>query len=247
MNTKQGNQTSIARPPAVIHFASLALIVATIRAAATRVGERSPDHDCVTGSPPVWALELTSRTIPLSAGGESPTLPPRNVKRIAVIGPPGAGKSRLAGQLGAKLGLRILHLDRLYWKPGWVRTPHDEWVAAQRRELAGESWIVDAQYDDMLPDWIDAADTIVFLDASPLRCFWRVTRRRLHPQPAPGVPVGSQPGPVHRALGKFVRNQWEYRRKVRPELVADIARGRDGQRVVVLRSDTDLRRFLSGA
>jgi hypothetical protein len=54
----------------VIHFAWLALIVATIRAAATRVGERSPDHGFAVGSP-VWALELTSRTVPHAASGES--------------------------------------------------------------------------------------------------------------------------------------------------------------------------------
>jgi adenylate kinase family enzyme len=168
------------------------------------------------------------------------------MQRVAVIGPAGAGKSRLARELGAKLGVPVLHLDTLFWKPGWVRTPHDEWVAAQRRELAGESWIVDAQYDDMLPEWIDAADTIVFLDASPLQCFWRVSRRRLQPQPGTGVPAGSEPGPVHQALRKFLRNQWEYRRNVRPELVADLARRRNGQRVVVLRNETDLRNFLSG-
>jgi len=169
------------------------------------------------------------------------------VKRIAVIGPTGAGKSWLAGRLGEKLGVRVVHLDTLFWQPGWVRTPHDEWLATQRRELAEESWIVEAQYDDMLPDWIDAADTIVFLDVSPLQCLWRVSKRRMDSQPATGSPAGSEPGPVHGAFRKFVRNQWEYRRKVRPELKADLTRRRNGQRVVVLRSETDLRNFLSGA
>ena len=168
------------------------------------------------------------------------------MKRIAVIGPTGAGKSRLAGKLGVKLDVPVVHLDRLFWKPGWVRTPHDEWVAAQRLELAKESWIVEAQYDDMLPEWIDAADTIVYLDVSPLKCLWRVSRRRLDAQPATGAPADSEPGSVHGALRKFVRNQWEYRRKVRPELVADLERRQNGQRVVVLRNDNDLRNFLSG-
>ena len=167
------------------------------------------------------------------------------MKRVAVIGPTGAGKSRLAAQLGEKLDVRVLHLDTLFWKPGWVRTPHEEYVATQRRELAEESWIVEAQYDDMLPDWIDAADTIVFLDVSPLQCFWRVSRRRLDAQPAKGAPAGSEPGAVHGAVRKFIRNQWEYRRKVRPELVADLARRRNGQRVVVLRNENDLRNFVS--
>ncbi len=167
------------------------------------------------------------------------------VKRIVITGPAGAGKSQLAGQLGAKLGIRVVHLDMLFWKPGWVETPHDEWVATQRRELGTASWIVDAQYEDMLTDWIDAADTIVFMDASPLQCFWRATRRRLNLDRAIGAPTDSEPSPVHHALSKFARNQWEYRRKVRPEVVADLARRRNGQRVVIIRSVTDLQNFLS--
>jgi hypothetical protein len=46
-------------------------MVATIRAAATSVGERSSDHGFAAGSPPVWALELTSRTVPHAPSSES--------------------------------------------------------------------------------------------------------------------------------------------------------------------------------
>ena len=168
------------------------------------------------------------------------------VRRVAVIGPAGAGKSSLSEKLGELLGLRVLHLDALFWRPGWVRTPEAEWDTIQRRELAGEAWIVDAQYDDMLPDWFDAADTIVFVDASPLQCLWRVSRRRLDAHPGTGVPAGSQPAPVHRALAKFLRGQWQYRRRVRPELLADLARRGNEQRVVVLRTGGDVRDFLAG-
>lgn len=167
------------------------------------------------------------------------------MRRIAVTGPAGAGKSYLAVELGSVLGLPVIHLDTLYWKPGWVRTPEAEWVETQRRALAGESWIVDAQYDDMLPDWFEAADTIVFVDASPLQCLWRVSRRRLDARPARGAPAGSEPAPAHRALSKFLRNQWTYRRTVRPELLAELERRRRGQRVVVVRRGADLRNLLA--
>ena len=168
------------------------------------------------------------------------------MRRVAVTGPAGAGKSHLAAQLGSVLSLPVIHLDTLYWKPGWVRTPEAEWVEAQRLALAGESWIVDAQYDDMLPGWFEAADTIVFIDASLLQCLWRVSRRRLDARPAKGVPAGSEPSSAPRALSKFLRNHWQYRRTVRPELVADLERRRQGQRVVVVRRGADLRNFLAG-
>jgi adenylate kinase family enzyme len=169
----------------------------------------------------------------------------QTMKRILVTGPVGAGKSRLAGELGRRLGIRVLHLDTLFWKPGWVATPPDEFEAVQRRELATDEWIVDAQFDDMLRDWLHAADTVVFVDASPLRCLWRVSRRRVSPQRGVGTPAGTAPAAVHHALAKFLRNQWRYRRSVRRELLAELAREAEARRVVVLRRGGDTAAFLS--
>ncbi len=165
------------------------------------------------------------------------------MKRIVVTGPAGAGKSQLARELGERLRIRVIHLDTLFWKPGWVPTPPEEWEALQRRELAALEWIVDAQYDDLIPDWLRAADTVVFLDASLVRCLWRVGGRRLNRQKSVGTPAGTEPSPLHRALLKFARNQWRYRRKVRPHVLAELARG-DGRRVVVLRRPSDAAAFL---
>jgi adenylate kinase family enzyme len=165
------------------------------------------------------------------------------VKRIAVTGPAGAGKSRLAHELGDALALRVLHLDALFWKPGWVPTPQSEFEAMQRRELATDSWIVDAQFDDMLRDWFSAADTVVFVDTSLLGSLWRVAKRRLNREASVGTPVG-KPGPLYRSLLKFARNQWQYRTKVRGELLAELARERDGRRIIVLRRGSDTAAFL---
>lgn len=166
------------------------------------------------------------------------------MKRIVVTGPAGAGKSELSRQLASRLGIRVLHLDTLFWKPGWVATPLGEWEALQRRELAASEWIVDSQADDMLPDWLHTADTVVFVDTSPLRCLWRVARRRLKRQASVGIPVDTEPGPARRALLKFVRNQWRYRRTIRAGLLAELARERDGRRVVILRRRNDAAEFL---
>ena len=166
------------------------------------------------------------------------------MKRIAITGPAGAGKSRLAREIGTAYGIDVLHLDRLFWRPGWVETPAAEWAAMQRRELERESWIVDAQYEDMLPDWFDAADMVVVVDASPLHCLWRVSRRRLDGKGGPDAPAGSEPAPVYRSIATFTRGQWHYRRTVRPKLLANLDR-RTRQRVVVLRSSGETRRFMA--
>ena len=47
------------------------------------------------------------------------------MKKTAIIGSCGAGKSTLARQLGEILDIKVIHLDSFYWKPGWVATPKD--------------------------------------------------------------------------------------------------------------------------
>lgn len=169
------------------------------------------------------------------------------MRRVAILGPAASGKSRLAQDLGDATGIRVVYLDRLFWRPGWQVWPEEEWEAIQLRELADDSWIAEGLQRGTEHLWLDRADTIVFLDASPLRCIWRVTRRRLDANPGPGLPEGCEPAPFHQAFLKFVRYLWRYRRTGRAELLAQLDRRRNGTRIVVLRRDDELREFLETA
>lgn len=167
------------------------------------------------------------------------------MRRIVVIGPAGAGKSRLAKQLAEATGIEVLHLDARYWQPGWVPTPPEEWEAIQRRELERDSWIVEGLHEATVHLWLDAADTVVLFDTHPLASVWRVTRRRLgRAERGVDMPAGCEPAPFHEAALKFARYLWDYRRRTRAELLAELERPRAGRRVVIVRRERDLRDFL---
>lgn len=180
-----------------------------------------------------------------------PAGPPPDIlltmRRIAIVGPAGSGKSRLARDLGEATAIRVVYLESLFWKPGWVIRPTDEWEAIQRRELSGDSWIAEGLQRGTEHLWLDRADTIVFLDASPVRCIWRVTRRRLDSSQGPGLPEGCEPAPFHHAFLKFLRYLWRYQRRGRTEMLAELESRRNGTRIVVLRRDRDLQQFLETA
>jgi adenylate kinase family enzyme len=49
-------------------------------------------------------------------------------RRILVIGCSGAGKSTLAWAIANRHQLPLIHLDRFFWRPGWVAPSEPEWM-----------------------------------------------------------------------------------------------------------------------
>jgi len=39
-------------------------------------------------------------------------------------------------------GHPIIHLDNEFWKPGWIETPHEEWIEKQQKLVSAESGLL---------------------------------------------------------------------------------------------------------
>ena len=164
------------------------------------------------------------------------------MRRIAIVGPTGAGKSTLALQLAGLLGIPAYHLDELYWRPGWVPIPGDEWDATLRRIVAAESWIIDGGFTQSMPLRFEAADTLIYLDVPRLVSVVSVVRRRLmHPlRPAPGIARDSRPM-FNLQLFRWI---WTFPHDHRPVILRLLCDYGDGRTVLHLTSRADVRRFL---
>jgi adenylate kinase family enzyme len=103
----------------------------------------------------------------------------RKMNRVVILGPGGSGKSTLAAQLGQLTGLPVVELDQVFWRPGLLATPRDEWIQVQQTLVRETRWILDGDLGpyDAVEVRLQAADTVVFLDHSIVRCAWRATRR----------------------------------------------------------------------
>ena len=164
------------------------------------------------------------------------------MRRIAIIGPGGAGKSTLARQIGAKTGLPVVHLDAHYWGAGWVEPPKEAWEQAVRGLAEGEAWVMDGNYGGTMDLRLAAADTIVFLDLPRRVCLPRVlgrsfaTRNRTRPDMAAGCP--------ERLTWFFLKYIWNYRRDRRPGVLERMQKYAEGRKLVHLQTPRQVRRFL---
>ena len=101
------------------------------------------------------------------------------MKRVVILGRGASGKSTLARRLGEITGLSVVEVDKVFWRPGLVAMPRDEWVAAQELLVATDGWIIDGDLGqfDVVETRLRAADTVIFLDFSLLCCAHRAIRR----------------------------------------------------------------------
>ena len=146
---------------------------------------------------------------------------------MAILGRGASGKSTLAKGLGDITGLPVIEVDKIFWRPGLIATPRDQWVVMQEKLVGGDRWIIDGDLGpyDAIEVRLRAADTIIFLDFSLVRCAWRTIRRS-------------------RERADFWRWLLAYRYQSRPILRAAIANHAPNAVIHVFRSPKAVGRFL---
>ena len=135
------------------------------------------------------------------------------MERVIIIGCGGAGKSTLARQLGEKTGLPVVHLDSIFWLPGWVEMDKDEFDCRVQEEMAKERWIMDGNYNRTMPERIARCDTIIYLDFSRFACLMGVAKRILTTYGTVRPDMGE--GCPERVDLEFLKWVWNYNKNKR--------------------------------
>ncbi|MEN2666614.1 hypothetical protein [Listeria aquatica] len=95
--------------------------------------------------------------------------------KLNIIGPPGSGKSTLARKLGKTVSLSPIHLDTLYFKPGWVEISKQELCEkVQLLITQHKEWIMEGNYMETWSKRFQEANLTVFLDLPRRIYFYRV-------------------------------------------------------------------------
>ena len=168
------------------------------------------------------------------------------MKRVAVFGNAGGGKSTLARKLAEITGLPLYVLDKINFREGGAPVPHEEYLALHRDLLAQETWIIDG-FGDNTTIWerLGVADTLVHVDLPLPVHYWRVTKRLIEglfadPQGWPkGSPLWASTLSSYKVIPLCHRHVTPAYRKIVAEKAAST-------RVAHLRSSREMAAFLDG-
>jgi adenylate kinase family enzyme len=101
------------------------------------------------------------------------------MNKIVIIGSCGAGKSTLARNLDSNLDMKVFHLDRIFWQRGWIQKSMDTRIDILQGFVREKRWIIEGNYLSSSELHLEMADTIIFLDITPLVCLVRILKRNL--------------------------------------------------------------------
>ncbi|MFC6286256.1 AAA family ATPase [Nocardioides sp. GCM10027113] len=100
------------------------------------------------------------------------------MKRIAVVGSSGSGKTTVAKRLAEALSAPYVELDALHWGPKWSAATKDELGERVAAATTGERWVVDGNYWSKIgPQVWATADTVVWVSPPRWRAMWQSVTR----------------------------------------------------------------------
>ncbi|WP_173916377.1 hypothetical protein [Halobacillus sp. Marseille-Q1614] len=165
------------------------------------------------------------------------------MNKIAIIGSAGSGKSTLARQLGKILDIEVVHMDRLFWNPGWLQSTQEELRVKQEFYLKKDQWIIEGNYSKVWNERLALADTIIMIDLNRYLCLYRVVKRWLHNYGRTREDIGE--GCVEKLDKEFVQFVWQFPKKKRSKLISAQLQHCSHAQIIILPSRKSAEKYLN--
>ena len=160
------------------------------------------------------------------------------MKRVIVIGSPGAGKSTFAKKLAALTGIPLHHLDMVYHRPDKTHISREEFDMKLAGIMAEEAWIIDGNYSRTIEARLKECDTVFLLDY-PLEVCLSGALERV------GTQRDDMPWAEKELDSEFRRFIEEFPEKEMPKIYRLIEKYKDKRDVIILRSREEAGKWLA--
>lgn len=159
------------------------------------------------------------------------------MRKVLVIGCPGAGKSTFARALSASVGLPLFYLDMLWHRPDRNTAGADEFDSRLEELLRGERWIIDGNYLRTLERRLGRCDTVFLLDYPTELCLESVCGRI-------GLPREDMPWVETELDEDFRRWILDFPRDQLPVIYSLLEKYRPGREIHVFRTRAEAEGYL---
>jgi adenylate kinase family enzyme len=174
------------------------------------------------------------------------------MRKVAVFGNAGGGKSTLARRLAEITGLQLYIVDHIQFPDGRYRPEEkdggkiapEEYVKIHNEIIGRDRWIIDG-FESVALAWerFAVADTLVHVDLPVLTHYWGITKRLIAGQfrNPKGWPENT---PVWESTLDSYRVVWRCHRRLTPKYRRLVAEAASSKRVQHLRSRAEMKIFL---
>ncbi len=161
------------------------------------------------------------------------------MKRVAVIGISGAGKSTFACKLSEMINVPVTHLDVFYNDDSLgYKQNHDAWIKMVTTVEDSDAWIIEGNYGATMPHRFERADTIFWFKMSTYVALKGIYLRRFDKVGRLGMPKGWKES-VDWTFFKYVAS---YNR--RHHDTEDVLREQHGKEVVIFKNHKQVNEYL---
>jgi len=165
------------------------------------------------------------------------------MKKVAVFGNAGGGKSTLSKRLSEMTGLPLDVLDKIQYPSGDTEVSEEEYQHIHEKILATDRWIIDG-FGCMETLWLrlKEADSLIFVDLPLYVHFWWVTKRLIvgYFKPPEGWP---QKSPILKSSLRSYRVLWLCHKYLTPKYREYIQQVQSSKSVYHIRSTEQIAQF----
>ncbi|MGK7941383.1 MAG: adenylate kinase [Crocosphaera sp.] len=165
------------------------------------------------------------------------------MKKVAVFGNTGGGKSTLSRKLSEATQLPLYILDKIQYKPGGIEVPYEEYKRSHEEIMAKDEWVIDG-FGCLETLWLrlEKADTLVYIDLPLSVHFWWVTKRFITGffDPPKGWPENTN---IWKGSMNSYSVLWLCHQRLTPKYRDYIVQAQDSKKVYHLQSSQEIKHF----